>query len=128
MYQQVTIIGRLGKDVELRHTQSGKAVASFSIATSEGKDQTEWHNIVVWEKTAELCAQYLKKGSLASVIGRIASRKYTDKQGVERLAYEIVASRVVFLSPKEGQQTAAANNTVFPSGEAPDISLEDIPF
>ena len=128
MYQSCTLIGRLGKDVELRHTANGKAVASFSLATSEGKDQTEWHNIVVWEKTAELCAQFLKKGSLASVIGRIASRKYTDKQGVERLAYEIVASRVVFLSPKEGQQPAPTTNTVFPSSELTEPSLEDIPF
>lgn len=107
------IIGNLGKDPELRHTGSGTAVCSFSVATSEkwtGKDgekkeQTEWHNVVVWEKQAETCAQYLKKGSKVCVRGSIQTRKY-DKDGQTRYSTEIKAERVEFLSGVEKKETA----------------------
>ena len=137
MYSSTTLIGRLGKDVELKTTNNGKAVAKFSLATTEGsgdKQTTEWHYIVAWEKTAELCAQYIRKGSLVSVIGRISSHKYTDKNQIERIAYEIVASRVVFLSPKsEGQATKSQlDDFGFPlaahATHSNEPSLEDIPF
>lgn len=135
MYNAVTLVGRLGNAPEIRYTQSQKAVASFSIATSEGKNQpTEWHRIVAWEKTAELCGQYLSKGSLVMVIGRIASRKYEDKQGNERVAYEIVANRVVFLSPKSETHATEFGSDQFPSAATAsseahhEPSLEDIPF
>lgn len=98
---RVFLIGHLGKDVELRHTTAdGKAVANFSIATtskSGGKDVTEWHNIVVWDKLAENCAQYLSKGKLAYVEGRIATRVF-EKNLTKHYVTEIIASTVQFLS------------------------------
>ncbi len=98
------ILGRLGKDPELRSTGSGKSVASFSMATNETwKDQsgeqqerTDWHNIVAWGKTAELCAEYLKKGREAFIEGRIQTRSY-EKDGQTRYMTEIVADRVQFI-------------------------------
>lgn len=107
---KVILIGNLGRDPELRYTQSGQAVANFSIATSEmtGKDDarqrvTEWHSIVVWGKMAEVARQYLRKGRSVYVEGRIQSRRYTDRNGVERTAYEIVAGSLQFLGGTNGQ-------------------------
>ncbi len=103
---KVIIVGRLGRDPELRSTQSGQAVASFSIATNErwtGKngepeERTEWHNIVVWGRQAELCRDYLAKGSQVYLEGRLQTREYTDRDGNQRKATEIVARDIVFLS------------------------------
>ena len=105
MVNKATIIGYLGKDPELRHTQSGNSVCNFSVATTEkwrGQDgnmqeQTTWHNIVVWGKTAENCERYLAKGRLVYVEGRIQNRSYENKQGETRYISEIVAQRVQFL-------------------------------
>jgi len=96
------LIGHLGRDPELRYTQSGAAVCNFSIATSEKwtdrsgekQERTEWHNIVTWSKTADFCAQYLSKGSLVYVEGRIQTREWEDKEGGKRKATEIVAYSV----------------------------------
>ncbi len=93
------LIGNLGKDPELRYTQSGQPVASFSLATSEswkGKDgsqqeKTEWHNIVVWARLAELANEYLKKGSRVYIEGRIQTRSWDDKDGAKHYMTEIVA-------------------------------------
>lgn len=109
---KVQLIGNVGQDLELRHTQNGKAVTNFTLATTTSRtdgqgnkqDDTEWHRIVVWEKLAENCAQYLAKGKRVYVEGRIASRKYQDKEGVERMAYDIVAHSVLFLSPADQGQ------------------------
>ena len=100
---RVTLIGRLGQDPEVRYTESGKAVANFSLATSEGRSdnqRTEWHRIVCWEKTAELVGQYLNKGRQVCVEGRIQTRKWTDKEGTEKYTTEIVAYSVEFLGSK----------------------------
>ena len=115
MLNQVTLIGRLGKDPEIRFTGSGTAVGKFSLATSEnwtdndGKKQerVEWHNIVVWRKLAENCGKYLEKGRLVTVLGRIQYRSYDDKDGNRRYITEIVAHNVIFMpdgsnSPKGG--------------------------
>lgn len=96
----VTLVGRLGKDPELKTTTSDKAVANFSVATSEYGGGTEWHNIVVWGKPAENCASYLKKGSMVGISGRITTRSYEDKEGNKKYITEIVANNVEFLSPK----------------------------
>ena len=110
------IIGRLGRDPEVRHTQSGQVVASFSVATDESyKDKqgqkvekTEWHRIVAWGKTAEFCGNYLSKGRLVYVEGKIETRKWTDKDGAEKYTTEIKADRVQGLDRREdGQQQAA---------------------
>ena len=112
---KVFLIGRLGQDPIVRHMPNGEAVCNFSIATSETwKDQsgqkqerTEWHAITLYRRMAEVAGQYLKKGSLVYIEGRIQSRKYTDKNGIERTAYEIVCSEMKMLGGKaegvEGQ-------------------------
>ena len=114
----VMLCGNLGADPEMRQTQTGKPVCNFRIATSECKDkEPEWHSIVAWERTAETCAEYLRKGSKVIVEGRIQSRKYQDKSGNERTAYEIVAHRVHFVSPKpEGQARPASQGSGYGGG------------
>lgn len=151
---KVTLIGRLGRDPEVRYMPNGDAVANFSIATSESwKDQhgvkqerTEWHNITMYRRLAEVAGQYLKKGSQVYLEGRIQSRKYTDKQGIERVAYEIVAHEMQMLGGKpdtaqDGQATphqqptphappkppAAARPPSAPNAPIDDID-DDIPF
>jgi single-strand DNA-binding protein len=99
------LVGNLGKDPELKYTPSGQPVATFSLATSERwadkngqrQDRTEWHNIVVWGKLAELCNQYLKKGRTVYLEGRITSRSWDDKDGNKKYRTEIVAQNVEFL-------------------------------
>ncbi|OUR96224.1 single-stranded DNA-binding protein [Halobacteriovorax marinus] len=108
---KVMIIGRLGKDPELKYTPSGAAVCNFSVATSETwadksgqkQEKTEWHNIVVWGKLAELCNQYLAKGRQAYVEGSLSTRSW-EKDGVKRYSTEINAKTIQFLG---GQQANA---------------------
>jgi single-strand DNA-binding protein len=117
------IVGRLGKDPELRHLPDGTSVVNFSVATSESwvdrsgqkRELTEWHSVVVFGKVAENCAKYLKKGSLAGVNGKIQTRSW-EKDGQKHYKTEIKANSVQFLSsPKDGQQggqeAAAAQST-----------------
>lgn len=108
----VQLIGRLGRDPEVKYTQSQTAVTSLAIATSEyRKDQTgqttettEWHRVTVWARAAEACGQYLRKGSQVFVEGRLTTRKY-DKDGQTHYATEIVASNVQFLDSKPQEQS-----------------------
>ena len=104
------LLGNLGKDPEVRYTQSGSAVSNFSLATTERRkqgeewvDHTEWHNIVVFGKTAENCGQYLQKGSQVYLEGRIQTRKWDDKDGKTKYMTEVVAFDVQFLSRTKGQ-------------------------
>lgn len=133
MINQVTLLGRVGKDPEMRYTPNNKAVCKFSIATNElGKENTTWHNITAWEKTAELCEQYVKKGDLLYVHGRI---EYSEKDGKYYTA--IVANAVKFLSSK-GENSGSKEKPVPqpPTGEKPqsaakqadDLGDDDIPF
>jgi single-strand DNA-binding protein len=105
-YNKATIVGNLGRDAELRFTPGGTAVASISVATTETwndkntgqkKEQTEWHRVVVWGKQAESLEQYLTKGKQVLVEGRIQTRKWKDKDGVDRYTTEIKADRIVLL-------------------------------
>lgn len=102
---QVLLMGNLGRDPELRSLPSGTAVCNFSLATStrdkENNNITTWHNIVVWGKQAEVCAQALKKGSTVFVDGTLKYRKYDDKEGKTRFVTDIVASFVKFLDKRE---------------------------
>lgn len=136
---KVILIGNLGKDPELRYTPGGKAVASFSLATterwrdSEGvmQDKTEWHNIVVWGRQAETAKEYLAKGRQVYVEGRIQTRSWEDKDGNTRYTTEIVAQRLQFLGSREKAAVAAPSEDQPP--EAPpsnDLSSEDddLPF
>ena len=100
-----TIAGNLGRDPELRDTQSGAAIGTLSVATThragEGRpDETTWHRVVCFGNTAEACAKYLKQGDYVCVIGRIQHRSWTDKDGNQRTMTEIVAERVDFGSRK----------------------------
>lgn len=105
-YNHVTLIGRLGRDPEVRATQGGKSICNFTIATDNGygdSKTTDWHRIVCFDKTAETVGERLTKGKNVCVEGRITHRKYTDKDGTERISTEIIASRVIFLDKVEGQ-------------------------
>ncbi|HEX4379573.1 MAG TPA: single-stranded DNA-binding protein [Candidatus Acidoferrum sp.] len=113
---KVILVGRLGRDPETRYTGGGQAVANFSIATDEtykdknGERQkrTEWHKIVVWGKQAEIAQQYLKKGSLIFIEGRIQSREWQDKEGQKRTSFEIVASNFRMLGGRADGAAAGA--------------------
>ena len=117
MLNKVHLIGRLGRAPETRYMTNGDAVCNFSLATDESwKDQqgqkqtrTEWHAVTLYRRLAEIAGQYLKKGSLIYLEGKIQSRKYTDKQGTERTAYEIVCSEMKMLGGGEKQPAPPAN-------------------
>ena len=133
MINQVTLLGRVGKDPEIRYTPSNKAVAMFSIATNElGKDTTTWHNVKAWEKQAELCEQYVKKGDLLYIQGRI---EYSEKDGKHYTA--IVIQNMKFLSNKGSNQSGVSNKEPPkpPTGQkeqaaaqSGDLGDDDIPF
>ena len=114
---KILLLGRLGKDPELRFTPAQMAVCKFSFATSERKkdqtgnwvDQTEWHNIVVFGKSAENCGKYLKKGSQAFIEGKIQTRKYQDKEGKDRYITEILANSVQFIGSKSSEMPSSTN-------------------
>lgn len=109
MLNKVQIIGRLGRDVELRQAQGGTSIASFTVATDESYtdrsgqrvEQTEWHRVSVFGKQAELCGKFIGKGSLVYVEGKLRTRKWTDQSGQERSNTEINADRVQFLDRKQ---------------------------
>ncbi len=108
---RVTLIGRLGQDPEVKMTPSGHKVASFSLATSEKfKDQqgsqnekTEWHNIVAWRRLAEIIEQYVKKGSLIYIEGKLQTRSWDDQNGQKRYRTEIVANQMTMLGGDNNQ-------------------------
>ena len=108
MLNRVMLIGRLGRDPELRYTQNGSPVASLRIATDESYtdkdgqrvDRTEWHSVVVFQRSAENCNQYLRKGSLVYVEGKLTTRKWQDQNGQDRYTTEVRADRVQFLDRK----------------------------
>ena len=137
MLNKIMLIGNLGRDPEMNYTQNGTALTKFSLAVSrsyktnsgEKRDETEWFNIVVWDKLAEVCNQYLHKGSKVYIEGRVAQRKYTDKNGIERNVFDVIASDMEMLSPKSAQ---SGGNSEFLAGNADDADplgdLEDHPF
>ena len=114
MLNKVILIGRLGKDPEVRYMPNGEAVCNFSVATSEtwndrnGQrvERTEWHNITMYRRLAEIAGQYLKKGSQVYLEGKIQSRKYEGKDGIERTAYDIIANEMKMLGGGNSEQQA----------------------
>lgn len=134
----VQLIGRLGRDVDLKYSQSGNPVANISIATDESYtdrdgnkvERTEWHRVVAYGKTAENCANYLAKGSLVYVEGSLQTRKWTDQSGQDRYTTEIKAQRVQFLDRKGGgsQQQDARQGSAPQRQQSSEASLDDIPF
>jgi len=136
---KVILIGNLGRDPELNYTPSGQPVCNFSIATSEKwndktgqkQEKTEWHNIVVWGKLAEICNQYLKKGRSAYVEGRITTLSWDGTDGVKRYKTEVVAQQVQFLGGQE--QRSEQSYMEHPDMESTNtdpggIAEEDLPF
>ncbi|MDD2539438.1 MAG: single-stranded DNA-binding protein [Desulfuromonadaceae bacterium] len=136
---KVMLIGNLGKDPEVRFTASGQAVASFSLATSEkfkGKsgeweERTEWHNITLWGKLAEIAGEYLAKGKTVYIEGRLQTRKWQDKSGNDRYTTDIVGDKMQMLSAKGERSGGDAPSTAKTSGttyEEPPFQDDDIPF
>ena len=108
MINKQILVGNLGEDPDVKFTPAGKAVANFSVATSFGSGdakKTTWHRVVAWEKTAEACGKYLKKGSKVYVEGRTDHRQY-EKDGATRYVTEVVANEVKFLDSAQGKDKA----------------------
>ncbi len=138
MVNKVILIGRLGKDPDVRHLEGGSTVANFTLATSETyKDKagnrqelTEWHNIVVWRRQAEIAEQYLHKGSLIYLEGRLRTRSWEDKDGNKRYTTEVEAQTFKMLDRKSDQEPASAPPP--PEPERKDVIEEnpddDLPF
>ncbi len=124
---KVMLIGNLGKDPEMRYLPSGEAVASFSIATTDKfkdkngdlQEATEWHRISFFGRTAEVCGQYLKKGSPVYIEGSIRTRKYTAKDGTEKYATEIRGDRMQMLGGRSGGTASMDSETSKASSGAP---------
>ncbi|MDD5004236.1 MAG: single-stranded DNA-binding protein [Acidithiobacillus sp.] len=114
---KVILLGHLGRDPEMRYQPSGGAIANFSIATSETfkdkegnkQERTEWHRVVLFGRTAEIAGEYLRKGSMAYVEGRLQTRKWTDKDGQERYTTEIVGDRLQLVGARGGGGGGAAS-------------------
>ena len=110
---KVLLIGRLGADPELRYTADGVPVATFNVATSETRkdkngtkqEKTEWHRVVAWRKLGEIAGEYLKKGRLVYIEGKIQSREYEGKDGVKRKTFEIIASEMKMIGSGGATQT-----------------------
>lgn len=142
---KVILIGRLGKDPEVRNLDNGAVVANFSIATSESykdrttgekKEVTEWHNIVLWRGLAEISQKYLRKGDMVFIEGKLRTRSW-EKDGVTRYTTEVVADNMTMLSPKSGgggggsSEYASSERAVPESARAStpaDTSTDDLPF
>jgi single-strand DNA-binding protein len=150
---KVILVGRLGRDPELKYTPSGAPVAKFSLATDESfkdktgekQEHTEWHNIVAWNKLAEICGEYLTKGKLVFIEGSIRSRQWQDQAGNKRTSYEIIANQMQMLGSKADSERTPSGGMNRPAPERPapsapppsadpisppepEISDEDIPF
>ena len=153
---KVVLVGRLTRDPEIRNTPSGQTVASLSLATNrfykdkngQRQDQTEFHNIVLWGRLAEIAGQYLTKGQECFIEGRLQTRKYTGKDGIERRTTEIVAENMQLGSRPQGgaQRPAGTYNSPAPAAsqtsqpiaeeiptinldeEQDEVKLEDVPF
>jgi len=114
MLNKIMLIGNLGKDPELNVTQEGTPVTKFSLAvsrntktsTGEREKETEWFNIIAWRQLAEICERYLHKGSKVYIEGRLQTRKYTDRNGVERTAVEVIANDMQMLDSKAASSSS----------------------
>lgn len=139
-YQQVIVIGHLGQDPEVKFMPSGKAVCNISVATSEkwkdkesgqDKQKTEWHRVCLFGRLAEVCGEYLKKGSAAMFIGKLQTRKWKDNNNIDRYTTEIIAREMKMLGGGRSESNTAQSNRAesSPSSNAsPDDFDDDIPF
>jgi len=128
MLNKIMLIGNLGRDPEMNYTSSGKAVTKFSLAVSrrmkdaesgENREETTWFTVIAWERLAETCFQYLHKGSKVYIEGRMTSRKYSNKDGIEVTAWEVVARDMEMLEPKSGSQGSTSDD---------EMTTDQVPF
>lgn len=136
MVNKVILIGNLGADPEVRYSQNGTAVANFRLATTETwkkegerEELTEWHRVVTFGRLAEICGEYLSKGSKVYIEGRIQTRKWEDREGNPRYTTEIVAREMKMLSPKGGSEQGKGTyrNEEPPLPDVPPME-DDVPF
>lgn len=150
---KVQLIGNLTRDPEMKQIPGGQVVSTFGIATnltwtdSSGQKQTkvEFHNIVAWRKLAEICGQYLKKGSKCYIEGRLQTRDWEGEDGVKRYRTEIVADNMIMLDKKDGgtggsyqrdaggiskgaEENAEQENAPVPAGGGDEVKIDDLPF
>jgi len=135
MLNKVMLIGNVGKDPQMHYSQGGNAVASFSIATVEKwkdksgakQEKTEWHNVVIFGKLAEVVSQYVHKGSKLYVEGKLQTDKYTDKEGVERYTTKVIANSMVMLDGKKDDVEQESGGGIDPADPMAGME-DDIPF
>ena len=128
---KIMLIGHLGEDPEMNYTPAGMAITKFSLAvnrykkssTGERQEETDWFNIVAMDKRAEVCNQYLHKGSKVYIEGRVSQRKYTDKNGVERWITEVILNDMEMLTPKPA---SSGSSDSFLGGRGEDDPLGDL--
>jgi single-strand DNA-binding protein len=133
---KVILVGNLGKDPEVRHSQGGQAVANFTIACNENwtdksgqkQERTEWARIVAWGKLGELCGEYLVKGRQVYIEGRLQTREWADKEGRKQYTTEVNATNVVFLGGEGKGGRSAQRDDAPPSSRDAGPSDADIPF
>jgi single-strand DNA-binding protein len=140
-FNRITIVGYLGRDAELRYTPQGTAVCNFSVATTERRkdrsgeyqDVTTWFNVSLWGSKAEATNQYLSKGKLVYIDGRLTQREYQDRDGNTRTSLDVNASDLQFVGPRgeEGSSTARDESSAKPRTQEttpPPVTEDDIPF
>jgi single-strand DNA-binding protein len=138
---RVILVGNLGRDAELRYTGTGTPVAKFSVATTETykgrdgekKEETEWHRINLWGKSAETLAQYLTKGKQVYIEGRLKTQKWKDKEGADRTTVEVTADKVTLLGGGSRSQAAGREETGHEAGAGSDVAVsmpgdDEVPF
>jgi single-strand DNA-binding protein len=133
---KVMIIGNLGTDPEMRFTANGSAVTTFRVAASrnynspdgERREETEWFNVVTWNKLAETCSQFLQKGRRAYVEGRLQTRSWEKPDGTRGYRTEVVANTVLFLDRAGGGDAAPMEDFGAPAAVGGDLEAEDLPF
>jgi single-strand DNA-binding protein len=128
---KVMLIGRLGKDPEIRYMQNGTAVANFTMATNRPvkkgdswEEETDWHRIVAWDKLAEIASKYMKKGQMVYIEGQLRTKDWEDKEGNKRQTTEVFAKDLQLLSPKS--QSEQSNEDQYTASSGHDD--EDVPF
>jgi single-strand DNA-binding protein len=133
---KIMLIGNLGKDPEMSYSTAGKAITRFSLAvnrntksqTGERQEETDWFNIIFFDRLAEVSNQYLKKGQKVFIEGRLSTRKYTDKTGVERTAVEVIANDMEMLTPKGQTGSGPSSGGYLNDGNDSLGDLDDHPF
>ena len=140
---KVILVGNLGKDPEVRHLENGRAVANFSIATSESYKNkqgekvttTEWHNVVLWSPIAEIAEKYLKKGNQVYIEGKLTTRSWDDQDGNKKYTTEVVGNNLTMLGSKSDNEGGGGGSSYAPSQSSsnevssiPEDDSDDLPF